>query len=178
MRYRTILADPPWPFVWNGGHGGRRRHNTALGYDVVSVESIAGFPVDDLAEKDANLFLWVTPDLNRRGVGVRVAEAWGFRVVSEIIWEKPNLGTGAFPRACHEPLLVCRRGSLPFTAPRNVRSVQRWSQNYGANGGKWHSAKPAAAHTLIESASPGPYLELFARQTAIGWDCLAEDFAA
>ena len=54
-----------------------------------------------------------------------------------------------------------------------------WARgNYGANGGKWHSAKPAAAHTLIESASPGPYLELFARQTAIGWDCLAEDFAA
>lgn len=176
-RYRTILADPPWPFVWQGGKGGRRRSRTALGYPTVTLEQIERFPVGRLAEQDAHLYLWVTPQLNRQGAGWRVAYAWGFDVVSEIVWEKPNLGTGAFPRACHEILLVCRRGKLPFAGPRNVRSVQRWPQNYGHRGGKWHSAKPVAAYDLIESASPGPYLEVFARQTALGWERLTEDFA-
>jgi N6-adenosine-specific RNA methylase IME4 len=159
--------------------GGRRRNPTVLGYPVVTLDDIASFPVGDLAEEDAHLFLWVTPALNRKGAGVRVAEAWGFRVVSEVIWEKPNLGMGAFPRACHEPLLVCSRGALPWTGSRGVRSVQRWGQpRLERNGGKWHSQKPPAVYGFIEAASPGPYLEVFARQSALGWVILGEDFVA
>jgi N6-adenosine-specific RNA methylase IME4 len=52
-------------------------------------------------------------------------------------------------------------------APRNVHSVQRWPQPYGR--GKTHSAKPKAAGDLIESLSPGPYVELFARNPRLGW---------
>lgn len=33
-----------------------------------------------------------------------------------------------------------------------------------------HSVKPAASCDLIESVSPGPYVELFARQPRLGWD--------
>ena len=33
-----------------------------------------------------------------------------------------------------------------------------------------HSAKPPTARQLIERTSPGPYLEMFARQAAPGWD--------
>jgi N6-adenosine-specific RNA methylase IME4 len=91
-------------------------------------------------------------------------------VVDEIIWEKPNFGVGVFPRHCHEPLLVCRRGSLPFTASRDVRSVQRWRQPQMTNGGKTHSAKPDGALDLVEQASPGPYVELFSRRPRLGWD--------
>ena len=32
-----------------------------------------------------------------------------------------------------------------------------------------HSKKPDAMYTLIEEASPGPYLELFARERRPGW---------
>ena len=91
-------------------------------------------------------------------------------MVDEIIWEKPNFGVGVFPRHCHEPLLVCRRGKLPFTAKRDVRSVQKWRQPQLTNGGKTHSAKPDAALDLVETASPGPYLELFCRRPRFGWD--------
>lgn len=33
-----------------------------------------------------------------------------------------------------------------------------------------HSAKPEAFLDLVESVSPGPYLELFARRNRLGWD--------
>lgn len=170
-RYRTICADPPWPFRWNGGVGGTHRNATPLRYSLMSVDEIAALPVGDVASVDAHLFLWVTPELHRRGEGVRVAEAWGFTPVDEIIWEKPNIGMGAFPRHVHEPLLIARRGSLPFTGSRSIRSVQRWPQRHAGNGGgKVHSSKPDAALDLAEQVSPGPYLELFARRARFGWD--------
>lgn len=170
-RYRTIVADPPWPFRWSGGAGGAHRNSTPLAYDLMTLEEIKAIPVADVAEDDAHLFLWVTPELQRIGEGVATARAWGFEPVDEIIWEKPNVGMGVFPRHVHEPLLIARRGSLPFTGPKNIRSVQKWSQRHAGNGGgKIHSAKPDAALDLVEMVSPGPYLEMFARRARFGWD--------
>lgn len=169
--YGTIVADPPWPFVWSGGVGGRRRRATSIGYSVTTVDEIAAMPVGDLAAADAYLFLWVTPKLFREGEGVRVARAWGFEPFAEYIWHKPNFGTGAVPRAAHEPLLVARRGSPPVSDDRGIPSVQRWNQDRASgNGGKVHSQKPSAALDLIERTSPGPYVELFCRRPRFGWD--------
>lgn len=171
IRYRTILADPPWPFQWGGGPGGRRRNATPMRYSLMTLEAIRALPVADLAAPDAHLFLWVTPELYRLGEGVRTARAWGFEPVDEIIWEKPNFGIGVFPRHCHEPILIARRGSLSFTGSRDVRSVQKWSQRHVSdNGGKQHSAKPDGLQDLVEQHSPGPYLEMFARRQRLGWD--------
>lgn len=171
-RFRTIVADPPWPFRWDGGKGGRRRRATDLGYSTMTLAEIAALPVADLADPaGAHLFLWVTPALHREGEGVRIARAWEFEPVDELIWEKPNIGMGRFPRHCHEPLLIARRGDIAFTGPRNIRSVQRWPQPRApGNGGKVHSAKPDGALDLIEQVSPGPYLELFARRARFGWE--------
>jgi len=175
--FRTIVADPPWPFRWDGGKGGRRRRPTDLGYETMTIEQIAALPIGELADPEGcHLFLWVTPELHREGEGVRVARAWGFEPVDELIWEKPNLGMGRFPRHCHEPLLIARRGTLSFHGPRDVRSVQRWRQPHApGNGGKLHSAKPDGALDLIEQTSPGPYLELFARRARLGWEYTGDE---
>lgn len=176
MKYRTIVADPPWPIADlrsrpRCSKGGRRRRDTFLPYSLMTLEDIYALPIASLAERDAHLFLWVTASFNADGVGVLTAHAWGFERVAEIIWEKPNFGLGAFPRPTHEVLMVCRRGVLPFTAPLNVRSVQRWAVGRAPNnGGKVHSQKPEAAIDLIEQVSPGPYLELFSRRHRLGWD--------
>lgn len=166
--YRTIVADPPWPIRWNGGVGGRRARAVPLAYSLMPIDEIIALPVGELADADAHLFLWVTAEFNRRGVGVHVAESWGFDVRSEIIWRKRNFGMGAMPRLGHEVLLVATRGSLPWTGPKNVHSVQEWPQVY--ENGKHHSAKPHAALDLVEQVSPGPYVELFSRTPRLGWD--------
>ena len=140
----------------------------------MALEEINALQVNDLAADQSHLYLWVPAKLNREGIGVACATAWGFTVVSEIVWHKPGYGLGKFPRPQHEILLVCRKGNLPFT-PRDVGSVQKWKQAYTTNGGKTHSAKPDAAIDLIERASPGPYIELFARRKRIGWDTWGDE---
>ncbi len=184
--YQTIVADPPWAAVGTPGYvrgvgrrygqGGRRRRATSLGYSTMSIDAIMALPVASLAgDGPAHLYLWTLPPIHAEGVARDVARAWGFESVGEIIWRKPNFGLGAFPRPQHEILLVARRGVLPFTR-NDVGSVQSWPQVYAAGngGGAWagkvHSAKPHAAYDLIESASPGPYVDLFCRQPRLGWD--------
>ncbi|MDE2098000.1 MAG: hypothetical protein KGL39_12175 [Patescibacteria group bacterium] len=180
MKYRTILADPPWPVVGDSdalfrpwcGRGGRRGRDTFFPYSVQPLEWIYSLPIADLAESDAHLYLWVPAKFNREGIGVRTAREWGFECVSEIVWAKPNYGLGKFPRPQHEILLVCRRGTLPYQV-NDVGSVQGWRREYSmshGSAGKKHSTKPEGARDLIELASPSPYLELFARSQRLGWD--------
>lgn len=174
-RYRTIVADPPWPGEWfcHGRRAGRVYRGRA--YELMSLDEIMALPVGSLAAEDANLFLWVPARLNREGIGVQVARAWGFDVSSELVWDKPNLGLGTFPRMAHEILLVCSRGDHTLPSETNVRSVQRWRQSY--TSGKQHSAKPEGAIDLIEQHSPGPYVELFARRHRLGWDVWGDQSA-
>ncbi len=178
MRYRTIVADPPWKAQGDADYrsrpwaskGGRRGRDTFFPYETMTLDAIKALDVASLAEADAHLYLWVTAGFNREGIGVDVVRAWGFKVVSEIIWAKPSFGLGKFPRPQHEVLIVARRGSLPF-ALNNAGSVQWWKQPRGkGNGGKTHSAKPDGSYDLVAQASPGPYLEMFARRQRLGWD--------
>lgn len=169
------MADPPWPFQWGGGKGGRRRRETELGYPTLTVDEIAALPVGELADPEgAFLFLWATDEIYREGQAVAVARAWGFEPCGpSLIWAKPNFGMGYFPRPSHEPLLVCRRGAPRWNVVPEAcgtPSVQRWNQPRGKrNGGKQHSRKPDGALDLIERVSPGPYAELFARRARFGW---------
>lgn len=37
-RYRTIVADPPWPLRWSGGAGELHRNATPMVYSTMSLE--------------------------------------------------------------------------------------------------------------------------------------------
>lgn len=167
--YGTIVADPPWPFVWGGTAGGKRNRSTTLGYTTMPLEEIKALPVGDLVT-DGYLLLWSTRDLFREGEAAATARAWGFEPFGEMIWHKANFGMGRWPRTCHEPILLARKGKP--VAPTNlaVRSVHEWKQPQQTNGGKTHSAKPAGLADLAERDLPGPYVELFARAQRLGWD--------
>jgi N6-adenosine-specific RNA methylase IME4 len=166
VKYRTIVADPPWEIARRMGAGGRRARATEVPYEFMALEAICELrlPADD----DAHLYLWSTRRIFREGIACQVARAWGFEPCGEIIWglRNPGMGTRAIAND-HEPVLVARRGSLPFTAEEPM-GVHWWKQPYTM--GKVHSAKPEAFLDLVEQVSPGPYLELFARRQRLGWD--------
>ena len=184
QEYATIVADPPWPMAWSAGpsHGSSqswskgergRTKRTTLGYDTMSIEQIAALPVAECGSPDCNLFLWIPDRFLIAGDGRLVAEAWGFKPGRVLLfWAKRGLGLGRFPLPQHEALVVCSRGKSTWTRT-GVGSVHEWPNVYGKAGrsvAKINSAKPDAALDLIESVSPGPYLELFARRQRLGWD--------
>lgn len=140
----------------------------------MSLEAIRALPVGELAEDDAHLYLWVPDRLLIEGEAARVVRAWGFEPGRTIVWwAKRNYGLGRFPRVAHEAVLLARRGSLPY-AEVGEPSVQEWRQVYSSEG-KVHSAKPDGMLDLVERASPGPYLELFARRARLGWDYAGDE---
>jgi N6-adenosine-specific RNA methylase IME4 len=191
-RYRTIVADPPWPMpdsgkttrgetdakgvytaksgrVVDGTWWGRHRGGSVrIPYERMPLEEIAALPVHELAADHAHLYLWTT---NRFLWDAKaVAEAWGFTYSTLLTWCKTpmGIGFGGAYTLTSEFVLFCRRGSLAPTQ-RHDTTWMNWPRPY-ENGHIAHSAKPDAFLDLVEQISPGPYVELFARRARFGWD--------
>jgi N6-adenosine-specific RNA methylase IME4 len=173
-RYRTIVADPPWDYEgWPGVMGPKSRwkpdgprdnRRKQIGYPTMTVEQIAALPVEALADDDAHLYLWTT---NRYLFDAKaVAEAWGFRFSQLLVWAKTPMGQGpgGIWAQSTEYVLFCRRGSL-----KGLRRFDSTWFNWKRMG-KAHSRKPDAMLDMVEQASPGPYVEMFARRARFGWD--------
>jgi N6-adenosine-specific RNA methylase IME4 len=177
VKYRTIVADPPWPFEDYGARSPSRsgfwaeRHDglvSEVPYETMGLDEIAALPVEMWAEDDAHLYLWT---INRHlPATYGIAEAWGFKPAQLLTWCKAprGLGMGGAYVATTEFILFCRRGSL--AAKTRIDSTWfRWKRPY-ENGVPAHSKKPEESIDLIEQVSPGPYLEMFARRGRLGWD--------
>jgi N6-adenosine-specific RNA methylase IME4 len=165
--FKTILADPPWRFTNRTGKVAPE-HRRLDRYSTLNLEDICALPVKDIAAKNAHLYLWVPNALLPESL--KVMEAWGFRYVSNIIWAKrrkdggpDGRGVGFYFRNVTEMLLFGVRGSMRTLQPA------RSQVNMIETRKREHSRKPEEQYGLIESCSPGPYLELFARHPQPGW---------
>lgn len=71
---------------------------------------------------------------------------------------------------------VALQGVLPLLAhvERPVQALAQERERVNSTWWLWpqtrHSVKPAAFFDIVETVSPGPYVELFARQPRLGWD--------
>jgi N6-adenosine-specific RNA methylase IME4 len=137
---------------------------------MMSALDIGNLPVDNFVEDEAHLYLWATRRVFREGEAAQVARAWGFEPCGELIWGLRNPGMGGFNGNGHEPILLAKRGGLPFPKNHLPAGVIFWRQVYAGGAGKVHSAKPEGFYDLVEQVSPGPYLEMFARRARLGWD--------
>ena len=92
-----------------------------------------------------------------------VAEAWGFTPSQVLTWCKAphGLGPGGAFANTTEFCLFARR---------NCAHRQRMDSTWWEWPRAAHSVKPAAFFDMVEQVSPGPYVELFARQPRLGWD--------
>lgn len=157
--FSTIVIDPPWDFADEGDvdQFGRGKPD----YATMTIDQITALPVGERAAKDAHLYLWIT---NRSlPKGFALLDAWDFRYITCLTWCKPSIGMGNYFRGSTEQVLFGVRGSLElkrkncgtwFAAPRPKRK---------------HSSKPLEFYDLVESCSPGPYLEMFSRSARDGW---------
>jgi N6-adenosine-specific RNA methylase IME4 len=161
-KFHTITADPPWD-VGRGPEYASSGASRPLEYQTMSIDQIAAMPVVDRAEDNAHLYIWTINAYIKETYDI--ASAWGFEPSTMLYWLKQphGIGLGGAYCQCVEPILFARRGRL--AAKR--RSDRNW---WGWPRGR-HSAKPEEFQTIVESVSPGPYLELFARRPRAGWTC-------
>jgi N6-adenosine-specific RNA methylase IME4 len=170
-RYRTIVADPPWPHARFYSAGANEV--TAAPYPVMTIDEIKALPVHQLSHGDvwhvdgnkdgSHLYLWTTQQFLCDAFDV--ARAWRFHPSYVLAWCKPPSGLGGGGgsfKSTLEFVVFARRGS-----PQARTTIDR--QHFDWPRGR-HSEKPAAFYDLVESVSPGPYLELFARRQRLGWD--------
>lgn len=171
MRYRTIVADPPWPYDegWPGW-GLAREERLALPYPSMTVDEIKALQVADLIEPEGYLFLWTTNKYLEDAFAV--ARAWTFRPRQTVVWCKPPMGKGPggmFSTTTEFVVIAQRIG------PRsNARGRRTNGERVDTSWFQWprgeHSAKPDAFLDIVEQVAPGPYLEMFARRARFGWD--------
>ena len=180
MKYRTIVADPPWETTAGPASGdytvvdGKQVWNLAttrsrpLAYRTMTVAEIAALQVP--ADDDAHLYLWTTNGY--LPAAFEVIRAWGFTYSTTLVWAKNPFGGGGLGGAWKittEFLLFARRGSLSSTG-HHIGTWFNFKREYDERGKPQHSRKPAAFIDLIEQVSPGPYLEMFSRRGRLGWD--------
>ena len=160
MKYKTIVADPPWQ-VGRGPEWSSNGKSRPLTYPTMSLEEIAAIPVEEQADDGAHLYLWTINKYIEQTYGI--ARAWGFEPSTLLTWCKAphGIGLGGTYSLTTEHCLFARRG----TCAASIRVDSTWWEwKHGR-----HSAKPEAFLDMVESVSPGPYLELFARTNRLGW---------
>ena len=193
-KFGTIVADPPWGYEKKGSPW---YSGSEPAYDLMKLEDICALPVANLAAPDAHLYLWAVLPMMKEAY--EVLDAWGFVADTMLTWCKPGPGLGGGWRGNTEHLIVARRGEAymnptctkcgqrsrgktrkcqcaePIWHVRGEIVAQKRAFQTTAKG-TWyqaprrsHSEKPDLFMDMIEQMSPGPYLELFARNPRLGW---------
>jgi N6-adenosine-specific RNA methylase IME4 len=150
--FPVIVIDPPWRYDNVATRGAAEDH-----YPTMSLDELAALQLP--AAADAHIYLWVTNSFLRPGFDL--LDAWGFTYKTTLTWCKPQIGMGNWFRNSTEHVLFGVKGRLP--TQRN--DVPTW---FVADRTR-HSAKPESFYDLVESCSPGPYFEMFARRRRFGW---------
>jgi len=190
-QFRTVSLDPPW--LERGGgkikRGADRWYDLMKKEDILKVVSTA--PAWDQVATDAHMFMWCTNNFLKDGLWLM--EELGFRYVTNIVWVKIKndwpkvtmeavvngellltpgtwqmilndslrIGLGQYFRGSHE---LCLFG----TSGKCQKPKKALPSTFFSPRGE-HSKKPERIYQIIESTSPGPFLEMFARNTRANW---------
>ena len=166
-KYNVIYADPPWSFKTYSDKGKDRSPENH--YNVMNFKDICNLPVNNIANDNSVLLMWVIDPLLDKAF--KVIDAWGFKYKTVgFTWAKTNkkslgffTGLGYWTRGNPEMCLLATKGKpkrISKSVPQLVVEQRRE-----------HSRKPDIMYQHIENLLDGPYIELFARTKRKGWDC-------
>ena len=167
-KYSIIYADPPWSYQNRGTRAAASKHYGTMTVDQLKKMGV-GAAGGGIANNDCTLFMWATFPMLREAL--KVIEAWGFTYKSIAFqWVKQNrsgkgyfFGLGRWTRGNTEPCLLAVKGKpkrISASVGQLVFSPLRR-----------HSQKPDEVRDrIVELMGDLPRIELFARETAPGWD--------
>lgn len=177
MRYKTIVADPPWKYgIWGGNSGKNEKMKEwnkkggflPLPYYSMSLDEIAALPIRDLADNDCELFIWTTQKYLPHTFPL--LNGWGFKYCDVLMWCKEPRGTGqgGLFTPTVEFIVHGRIGKMP--AKKRIDTT--WWKVKRTN---IHSRKPEFFQDMIETVTDAPRLEMFARRQRMGWDVFGNE---
>ena len=165
-KYNIIYADPPWTFKTYSNKGKGR--SPEQHYACMTIEDIKNLPIQNIADDNCVLFIWVTFPLLKEGL--EVIESWGFTYKTcAFNWVKRNKkspswfwGMGYWTRSNSELCLLATKGK-----PKKISSSVH--QVVDTHIEK-HSKKPnVVKERIVQLVGDLPRVELFARQSTEGW---------
>ena len=181
MKYEIIYADPPWQFN-NKKTGGSMKSGAASKYLTTGIEGLKSMPVGDIAADNAVLFMWYVGAMPQEAIDL--VHAWGFTIknMNGFVWNKltqknkPHFGMGFYTRAGSESVVIATKGKFK-PASKSVRAVFNADEQIQFEGKAIkHSRKPPQVRDLIvELCGDLPRLEMFARESAEGWDVFGNE---
>lgn len=163
--FRAKYIDPPW-YETGGGkvkRGADRHYKCLKTHDIIRVIYQSGVWRPD--PKGCHLWLWVTNNFLEDGLFVM--KALGFRYVNKVTWNKvkdgkPQKGLGQYFFGSDEVLL--------FGVMGKMKTLKKYPTQIDAPRTPVHSEKPKVFRDMVQAASPGPRLEMFARGGQVrGW---------
>ena len=166
-KYQTIYTDPPWYEVGSG----KIKRGADKHYSLMKTTDIKMLPVQDIADNECWLYMWVTNNYLKDGL--EVMEHWGFKYITNLVWVKPSFGLGYYFRGQHELCLFGvkgKKGNKLQPQVKNESTLITELEPIKHSAHPKHSKKPTEFYDKIENVSHGPYIELFARDTRDGWD--------
>ena len=162
-KYRTIVIDPPW-LVKNGFVKEEFfRFGRKLPYKTMTDQEIIDFPINDFADNDCDLFIWVIH--SKLPLAFKMIEKWGFKYHVLLTWDKlSGLGINGFYR-CTELILYAHKGKMGIDVGKGHYIPTLFRSQ--ANG---HSRKPDVFYAKIRDRTQEPRIDIFARKRHFGFD--------
>ncbi|PHR55952.1 MAG: DNA methyltransferase [Robiginitomaculum sp.] len=169
-KYKIIYCDPPWQYNDKSlNRGGAERH-----YKTTANNELCNIDVQSVCDDDCIIFMWATfPKIKE---ALELMGLWGFEYkTNAFTWVKKNkikdswfCGMGRWTRSNAEICLLGVKGK-PKRIGIGVHSV------IDAKIMK-HSTKPQEARDkILELMGDLPRLEMFARDSADGWDVFGDE---
>ena len=184
MKYKTVVIDPPWSLNFNAGErvasqqGGYYACQDKI-YDLMPLEDIFDFPINDFAADESMIFLWVTNGKIEQkpviSIGYELLERWGFEYHNMITWVKPSATCIFSPLMVKtEHVLLGWRGNFrTLTDKQNaVMSNVLVESGYALK----HSQKPSRFYQLLRGWTPKPRIDIFARRAHEGFDGWGDEY--
>lgn len=158
--YDVISIDPPWNYGREYDPVGSRVANP---YPEMTIEQIKAIKLPAL--NDSIVLLWTTHKFLPEAF--EILKHWGYEYKATMVWNKENIGMGAWLRMQCEFCLVGIKGK-PYWQNTTVRDIITETR-------REHSRKPDIFFENIEKITAGRRLEYFSRERRDGWDVFGND---
>ena len=171
MKYKIIYSDCPWKS--NTQFGRDKKKGNKQHYPLMGLEEIKNLPVNEIADDDCILFLWIVN--NQLFDAKEVIESWGFSFATVgFTWVKTtstgkdHFGVGMWSRNNPEICLIATKGK-PKRKSASVRELQKHPI-------REHSRKPDEIRDeIVKLCGDLPRIELFAISEYEGWTCIGNE---